>query len=619
MRLMMKLTASILMLTAAAPAVAQPWVARHDLNSSSYQAEFNKWTAKGYRPTDVSGYSKAGQPRFAVLFEKVTGPAWVARHNLTSSGYQSQFNHWTSRGYRLVDVSGYESSGQTRFAAIWERKSGPAWAARHNMTSNGYQTAFNDYARRGYRLAHVSGYSVNGSPRFAAIWEKRSGPAYIARHNLTSSAYQDAFELYTLWGYRLTQVSGYQSNGSQRYAAIWERSSGPAYIARHALSSSNYQAEMDNQVGTGHRPTAVSGFAVGGDTRFAAIWEGGALRPVDQEQVNDRITRFMDQNDVPGLSIALSRNGRLVYARGYGRADQEEGQLMSPRHRLRIASITKPITAIATMRLLEDGLLNDLDQRVFGRRSILGEDFGDEFLSGYTDITVRHLLEHTSGLPGNSSNDPMFQFLDLNQQDLIERVLETRQLSATPGAAYDYSNFAYCVLGRVIEKLSGRSYESYVRQQIANPSRASTLVIGGDTLDARLPWEVRYYGNAPYSYLMRRMDAHGGFISTPTDLLRVAERVDGLPNPGDILDGMSVEDMLEASARRTSQGLGWRRDNSGDYWHGGRLRNSTRSELRCRSDQICYAIITNQDVSGLSDLAVDVINLIDAWPSGSAL
>jgi hypothetical protein len=128
------------------------------MTSEKYQMEFNRLAQQGYRLIDVSGYGIANNDRYAAIWSKQIGDAWVARHGLTSTQYQKEFNHWTKEGYRLKHVSGYCIGGKRRFAAIWEHSTGPAWVARHNMTSDQYQAEFDKYATQGYRLACVSGY-----------------------------------------------------------------------------------------------------------------------------------------------------------------------------------------------------------------------------------------------------------------------------------------------------------------------------------------------------------------------------------------------------------------------------------------------------------------------------
>jgi len=256
----------------ATPNVA--WVARHGLTPAQYQAEFNNFVSQGYRLTDVSAFAVGGAQSFAAIWERSAAPAWVARHGLTSAQYQAEFNNLVSQGYRLILVEGYEVNGTNLYAAIWDRSPAPgAWVARHGLTSAQYQAEFNNLVGQGYRLVHVSGYSLLGSDRYAAIWERSAGPAWVARHGLTSAQYQAEFNNLVGQGFRLALVDGYNVAGVERFAAIWDRAPSAPWVARHGLSSAQYQAEFNNLVGQGYRLVLVSGYSsAAGDPRYAAVW-----------------------------------------------------------------------------------------------------------------------------------------------------------------------------------------------------------------------------------------------------------------------------------------------------------------------------------------------------------
>src|SRR5262245_16593702 len=227
--------------------------ARHGMISSQYQSEFNNLTSQGYRLTYVSGYTVNDQERFAAIWEQKADPAWITHHGMTSAQYQSLFDQYTGQGYRLTLVNGYTVNGQDRYVAIWEQNAGPAWIAHHGMTSAQYQSAFNTYVRLGFRLIHVSGYAVRDQACYAAIWEQKVGPAWVARHGMTTAEYQNEFDNYVAQGFRLTHVSGYEVGGSDNYAAIWEKLSVPAWVARHRMTSGDYQAEFIDRFIQGYR------------------------------------------------------------------------------------------------------------------------------------------------------------------------------------------------------------------------------------------------------------------------------------------------------------------------------------------------------------------------------
>ncbi|MFC0666201.1 trypsin-like peptidase domain-containing protein [Azotobacter chroococcum] len=258
-----------------APLVRVPgsWEARHGLTSAQYQQVFNELAGQGFRLTNVSGYAVGGQDLYAAIWEQREGPAWQARHGLTSAQYQQVFNELPGQGFRLTNVSGYAVGGQDLYAAIWEQREGPAWQARHGLTSTQYQQAFDELAGQGFRLTDVSGYAVGGQDLYAAIWEQREGPAWQARHGLTSAQYQQVFNELAGQGFRLTNVSGYAVGGQDLYAAIWEQREGPAWQARHGLTSTQYQQAFDELARQGFRLTDVSGYAVGNQDLYAALWE----------------------------------------------------------------------------------------------------------------------------------------------------------------------------------------------------------------------------------------------------------------------------------------------------------------------------------------------------------
>jgi CubicO group peptidase (beta-lactamase class C family) len=515
---------------ASTAASAAEWAARHGLTSAEYQAAFNDFSKKGFRLTSISGYDANGA-RYAAIWKKEAGPAWAARHGLSSDQYQAEFNSLGGQGYRLTYVNGYSVGGQARYAAIWEKRGGPEMRARHGLTAQQYQAAVTEAEHDGFGLTHVSAFSVGGSPRFAAIFQKNTGP-WVARHGLSAAEYQDAFDSFGRQGWRLKMVSGYRDGGTDRYAALWTKQAGPYYSARHGIPVAHYQSVFDNHLYQSYEPTYLQAFNAGGGVRFNAIWTNTVFKGSDLELIERKARDYMRDTGMPGVSIAVMRNKRLVYAAGFGVADKDTGLPMSPRHRLRVASVSKPFTHVAVLKLLADTNL-DSTSKVFGSNTVLGNTWSTP--SGnpdIEDITIDHLIRHRAGFrridkDGNNS-DPMFDYTGTDHAGLITWALENYPLGYTPGttpAGLDssdmYSNFGYCLLGRVIEKKTNKSYETYVRDNFLKPAGAPDVVIGGDKEADRKSDEVVYYGGGAYSSVKpKRFDSHGGWIARPLDLLR---------------------------------------------------------------------------------------------------
>jgi CubicO group peptidase (beta-lactamase class C family) len=617
---MRTLLLSVLLLTLSHLTATAQWVSRHNLTAAQYQTEFTKWTGQGYRLTHVSGYSAAGQDRYAAIFEKKLGPTWAAKHGLTGAQYQTEFNSLTSQGYRPVIVSGFPSGSQAKYACIFVKENNaPQWAAKHGMTAAQYQTEFNKWTGQGYRLIDISGYTVGGTDYYAAIWEKSSGPAWSAKHGLSAAQYQTEFNTMNSQGYRPVKVSGY----SGKYAAIWEKSSSPAWVARHNLAGAQaYQDEFDRLYYQGYRPILVNGGTFGNQDNYAGIWvSNDPFNSSDMAAVDALVKTYMDENNVPGLSFAISRNGKLVLAKTYGMADKEKNERVAPRHRFRVASVSKPLTSVAIMRLIQENKLK-LTDKVFGAGALLGTTYGTKaYSNNVKNVTLEHLLTHTAGGWGNASNDPMFQDKSWTMKQLIDNTLDNYTIG-TPGNSYAYSNFGYCLLGRIIETKTGKTYANYLKQDILNKCGVSGIDLGGNTLAQRKANEVKYYAPGdPYNMNVTRMDAHGGWIASPIDLVRFLVRVDRFNAPADILTTASIDNMITPTSQSSNgYSKGWSVNSSTNYWHNGALPG-TIAEMVRTNDGFCWAIVVNTRPDGdkfagkMDKLMWDIRGAIKKWPA----
>jgi CubicO group peptidase (beta-lactamase class C family) len=240
------------------------------------------------------------------------------------------------------------------------------------------------------------------------------------------------------------------------------------------------------------------------------------------------VGNFKRQFNVPGFSVAISHKGQFVYTRAFGMADRKDSVQATTDNAFRIASVTKPITSVAIFTLIEKGKLR-LDDKVFGTAGILGTKYGKGTEKQYvTDIAVDHLLTHTAGGWPNDSTDPMFSHDSWDQTKLISWTLENLPLTYPPGQHWAYSNFGYCLLGRVIEQVSGQAYADYVQANVLQPCGISGMSIAKNSMRDRASNEVVYYGQYsedPYKINVTRMDSHGGWIATPTSLVQFLDHL----------------------------------------------------------------------------------------------
>lgn len=349
----------------------------------------------------------------------------------------------------------------------------------------------------------------------------------------------------------------------------------------------------------------------------------------------DRLmTEFLEKNQVPGAALAVVYENRLVLARGYGWSNQEEKLAVEPTSMFRIASLSKPLTAVAIFKLVEAGKLS-LDDKVFDLLKLQ-----DEVPEGYSldprwrEITIDQLLHHTGGWDRDVSFDAMFRAVEIAEQlevpapakpwDVIRYMLG-QSLDFDPGHRYAYSNFGYCLLGRVIEKVSGEDYDQFTLDHVLKPLGIHRMRIGQTLLEGRSTGEVHYYGDdehdhdsvfpqitekvlSPYgAWHLEAMDSHGAWIASAVDLALFANALDqDLESP--LISKQSYQEMFarpaglagheeDGSPRGVYYGCGWSvrpRGKNGrqNQWHTGSLSGTAALMVR-RFDGLKWVVLFN--------------------------
>lgn len=329
------------------------------------------------------------------------------------------------------------------------------------------------------------------------------------------------------------------------------------------------------------------------------------------ETIDNAVKNFMQKYSIPGVSIAVTRDDKLVYVKSYGKMSESDNTAISNNNLFRIASVSKPITGVGIMKLLEASKLT-LDSKVFGAGSILGNDYPSGKLAQVSDLTVRHLLHHTSNLWPNDGNDPMFKQPAFNHQQLINWTLDNYNGVSTRGI-YRYSNFGYCLLGRIIEKLSGKSYEQFIKDEVLKPCGINAMQIGGNKLADRKTNEVIYTGQGgfdPYAYNVNRMDAHGGWIASATDLARFLVHVNGFNGKADILKPATITTMVTRSVPSSNYAGGWGVNNAGHWWHTGSIPGTAAEIVRAANGFGWVILCNSRSASGSFDSDLDGL----MWP-----
>jgi len=378
----------------------------------------------------------------------------------------------------------------------------------------------------------------------------------------------------------------------------------------------------------------------------------GPARP-GMESFDNLVSSFIKIHKVPGAALAVVRDGKIVYARGFGYADPAAGEAMKPDSLFRVASLSKPITSAAIMRLVDRGKLS-LDDRAVDILALKLIDNG-KIDPRFRKVTLRHLLTHSGGWDRAKSGDPMFRPVEIARSmgltppagaQQVARYMLTQPLDFDPGRRQAYSNFGYCLLGRIIEAKTKLSYEQYVCKSLLAKIGITRMRIGRSMKAKRAKGEVAYHtrdkGAAPSVFPplgarvpaqyggmhLEAMDAHGGWIASAIDLVRFAREFDS-PASSRILSAKSIAATFARPNDNNDPAyyaFGWSVRPVGDKgkantWHSGAFAGSSTLLVR-RHDGLDWAVLFNMDMSAGGKYLVDEIDplvhraadAVKVWP-----
>lgn len=360
----------------------------------------------------------------------------------------------------------------------------------------------------------------------------------------------------------------------------------------------------------------------------------------------DRTVRqFLNRWQIQGASLAVMKDGNLIYYKGYGYADAENGDSVEVRHIFRMASVSKLITAVGIMKLQEQGKLK-LSSPVFGPNGLLPQ-FKD-----YTDrrverITVEHLLRHKAGFTVRAG-DPMFSPLTmelarrtgktkaLTTDQMIAHIIKTG-LGYTPGNRTKYSNFGYTLLSKIIEQVSGQNYEQYIKQKILAPIGCHDMHIAHNADSLRHTNEVKYYESSDAELVeacdgsgkmvqkcdggndVQGLQGAGAWVASPVEMLMFTAAIDGHPGKPDILQKSSIARMTQCNKGELP--MGWMRIKENGNWVRTGSMAGTSAMLCKQSDGYTWIFVTNTSswkgarftrlISGMVNSA---FGRVDQWP-----
>ncbi len=354
-----------------------------------------------------------------------------------------------------------------------------------------------------------------------------------------------------------------------------------------------------------HRPVlALAIICLVATKSLAARIPDGAIAAIDkiaQEQV--------DQKKVASFAVGVVKDGRLVLARGYGFADLENQVPATAETVYRLGSITKQFTAMAIMLLAEEGKLSVDDELT---------KFLPDFPTHDNKITLRHLLNHTSGIKSYTSlrNFPKLARSDYSHNELLA-LFKDEPLEFEPGTKWGYCNSGYYLLGMVIEKASGQKYEEFLTERIFQPLGMSDTRYGH--LRPLIPRRAMGYRRSPEGLVnddyisMDAPFAAGALVSTVLDLIKWHQALE----QNALLSSESYQAMykpakLTGGATRP-YGFGWQLGDLAGHkniGHGGGIPGFSTMIMRYPDDRLAVIVLSNTSTANSGAVAKEIAKVM---------
>jgi CubicO group peptidase (beta-lactamase class C family) len=332
------------------------------------------------------------------------------------------------------------------------------------------------------------------------------------------------------------------------------------------------------------------------------------------DNVDDYVKAQMEQRRIPGLALAIVKNGRVTKDEAYGMANLE---LKSPARKetvFEIGSVTKQFTAALVLILAEEGKLT-LDDKI--------NRFFSNAPEAWKGITIRHLLTHTSGIK-NYTGLPGFEMTKKLDAEKFVATLGVHPMESKPGDAFKYCNSGYNLAGYIIEKVSGKSYWEMLRTRILEPlqMRATTSRDLKPIVENRADgYEIEAGKLVNRDSDLTDVFAAGAILSTVGDVVKWNAALDNGKLWSEASRAAMWSPMTLNSGVKYPYGLGWRLDDHNrrrTIWHSGSTSGFTASLLRFPDEKLAILVLCNLGDQGTATHVAKGIADLLAPPAATA-
>jgi CubicO group peptidase (beta-lactamase class C family) len=636
------------------------------LTMSQYVSMSTSNAAQGYRPISLDANGPTNSPNIAAVWINDGFTNWTTVLGVTHADYSNQVAVLSGQGYRTLCIDAYGDYPNERYVAVWVKDAEVAagWAQVFGLTESDYVAAINSYWNNyGYRPVWTAANTTNGTARYSGAWVKAApGYGWSLYIDMTASNLNDRMTNFlATWGMRPLCISGYNPFGLAQFAACWVFAEQPVWTWTNELNAADFQAAASDLTSKGYRPISINEYGLAGDSRYAstwvqdpapAVWTFTGASNSGLAALDNAMTNYMSLRNIERGTLAVTRNGKLVFNRAYTWGSTNLAPTQST-NLFRFAGASRPLTSVAIFQLIQAGRIS-LDQQI---GSIL--DLSSAFDPQFATVTIRQLLQDYGGWDENISPDPLFQddFVisdALNQPlpttpQMIVDYMKTQYLDHPPGTTNVESNFGYCMLGRIIEVVTGMSYEQFVKANVLAPAGIWDMRVGKSLLADADPAEVDYQdamgrigpsvmgSNSPATvplqyggYNLSSGDSAFGWLTTASDMARFCSSFDVQTNspllPSDLIDSMWSQPPQLTNNPAFYYACGWYVRplvGSGyNIWHFG-FAPGNFGEIARRADGYCWAALFNRwdwtdQVPSYYNIDSELsaaINSITTWPT----
>jgi CubicO group peptidase (beta-lactamase class C family) len=631
---------ALCVLAAVAPAQFVPDVVSYlGVSASAHQTQWTTLSGQGYRPISLSVAGSITNQSYTAVWIRRSGAGYTGVHGVDRATYESWAQTQRNAGRRPYLVTAAGSVTNQVYAGVYMAD---GVDAVEETNVSGFNSR-NTWARDNGYVQTCVGRTDTG---FCGVWERTAERTYAACYNSTDSEFQADFDAHVSAHQRLAFVRPGPASHYASYTQIYRNDSIGGWVCIPGLTQAQMLTEIGNRRPSGAYPICLQQWNTGSSARYTAIF---ADRDRPQTRVftatgtsnsyfadfDDHVEDRMRTLGIRQSALAVTRHGRLVYARGYTLAEPNT-VTTQPTTMFRIASCSKVISGLMANLLVQRGGTIAMSTRV---ANYLGLSPVDARLN---NTTVLQTIQHRSGVLSDMNSWSIANFRNPSSPTLPQNAwsnalyLEGSTLAYAPGTTAQYSNAGYYLLGEVIARASGRTYEQYLREELGTPHDITRLWVANNLASQRRSGEAEYHNRElqitpsqlhtdrrvlPIQYggdgddNMDRRAAAGGVLTSPVDYLRLLSGCLDLGRDGGIFLQARIDEMLAAPPSGTTTACGFDnrtvRPNGVVSWtkNGALWGNSSR--VIYRSDGVAIALfhaLANCDPSEntLNNLADDV-------------